>query len=135
MTESEAQNSHLYDIALSFAGEDRDYVEQVARGLKYRGIRVFYDTYEEATLWGKNLYDHLSDVYRNQAIFTVVFISKEYGAKLWTNHERKSAQARAFSENREYVLPARFDDTEVPGILPTVAYIDLRKKARPNSVI
>ncbi|MCI0387573.1 MAG: hypothetical protein MOB07_02215, partial [Acidobacteria bacterium] len=45
--------------------------------------------------------------------------------KLWTNHERESAQARAFSEKEEYILPARFDDTQIPGILPTVGYINL----------
>jgi hypothetical protein len=38
----------------------------------------------------------------------------------------KSAQARAFQENREYLLPARFDDTEIPGLLPQIAYVDLQ---------
>ena len=28
-------------------------------------------------------------------------------------------------EKREYILPARFDDTQIPGVLPTVGYIDL----------
>src|SRR5439155_24562734 len=32
---------------------------------------------------------------------------------------------RAFMEKREYILPARFDDTQIPGVLPTVGYIDL----------
>jgi len=56
-----------YDVALSFAGQDRRYVTQVAEQLKLRGIRVFYDEYEQADLWGKNLYDHLSKVYRQSA--------------------------------------------------------------------
>ncbi len=43
------------------------------------------------------------------------------------NHERKSAQARAFTENQEYILPAFFDEAiEVPGLLKTVGYISLR---------
>jgi hypothetical protein len=54
-----------------------------------------------------------------------MFLSKHYKEKLWTNHERESAQARAFTENREYVLPARFDNTQIPGMLPTTGYIDL----------
>jgi hypothetical protein len=29
-------------------------------------------------------------------------------------------------EHREYILPVRIDDTEVPGISETTAYIDLR---------
>ena len=34
----------------------------------------------------------------------------------------------ALNEQREYVLPARFDDTELPGLLPTVAFLDLRRE-------
>ncbi|MGA8307871.1 MAG: TIR domain-containing protein, partial [Candidatus Acidiferrales bacterium] len=114
-----------YEVALSFAGEDRSYVERTARALKRRGIRTFYDKYEVAALWGKDLYEHLDSIYRKRSKYTVMFISKHYATKLWTNHERKSAQARAFEESKEYILPARFDDTEVPGLLATVGYIDL----------
>jgi hypothetical protein len=115
-----------YDVCLSFAGEDRSYVEQVAASLKALGVAVFYDRYEQLDLWGKDLYVHLDEIYRQKARFCVVFVSKHYSSKLWTSHERKSAQARAFAENREYILPARFDDTEVPGILPTVGYVSLK---------
>jgi hypothetical protein len=115
-----------YDVALSFAGEDRAYVDKVAELLKMRGVKVFYDLYEQANLWGKDLYVHLQEIYGKRSRYTVVFISRHYAEKVWTNHERKSAQARAFQENREYILPARFDDAEVAGILPTLGYIDLR---------
>jgi hypothetical protein len=117
-----------YDVALSFAGENRDYVDQVATILREKDVRVFYDKFEEAKLWGKDLYEYLSEVYQKEARYTVIFISEHYAKKLWTSHERKSAQARAFKENCEYILPARFDDTEVPGLLPTIAYVSLREK-------
>ncbi|HEY6805450.1 MAG TPA: TIR domain-containing protein [Pyrinomonadaceae bacterium] len=124
-----AQQSQLaprydYDVTLSFAGEDRAYVEKIAAALYALGIRVFYDRYEQVDLWGKDLYTHLDDVYHKRAQFCIVFISRHYADKVWTNHERKSAQARAFKEKSEYILPVRFDDTEVPGILPTIGYID-----------
>lgn len=115
-----------YDIALSFAGEDRAYVEQVAAALIAQDVRVFYDAYEP-DLWGKNLYQHLSEIYRSRATYCVVFISRSYVERRWPRHELASAQARALEQNREYILPARFDDTEVPGILPTTGYIDLRR--------
>jgi hypothetical protein len=118
-----------FEIALSFAGEDRAYVEMVADQLRARGVSVFYDRYEETDLWGKDLYTHLVDVYMKQAQYTLMFISAHYLQKLWTNHERRAAQARAFEEAREYILPARFDDTEIPGILPTTGFIDLRRRA------
>lgn len=114
-----------FDVALSFAGEDRQYVDLVAHLLRARGVRVFYDLFEEADLWGKDLYTHLADTYQNRARFTVMFISSAYSQKLWTNHERRAAQARAFQEAQEYILPARFDDTDIPGVLPTTGYISL----------
>ncbi|NPU93781.1 MAG: TIR domain-containing protein [Gammaproteobacteria bacterium] len=117
-----------YDVCLSFAGEDRRFVNEVASLAKSAGIRVFYDLYEEADLWGKDLYEHLDEVYKNSAQYCVMFISSYYAKKLWTNHERKSAQERAFKENSDYILPARFDDTVVPGLRDTVGYIDLRGK-------
>lgn len=120
-------NSTLFDVALSFAGEDREYVEKVASILKGMGLRVFYDKYETVTFWGKDLYVHLREIYYKRAKYTVMFISKYYADKLWTNHERESAQARAFSEHQEYILPARFDETKIPGLLPTIGYVDLRE--------
>ena len=96
-----------YDIALSFAGEDRAYVEMVADQLRGRSVSVFYDRYNEADLWGKDLYTHLVDVYRKRAKFTLMFISKHYREKLWSNHERRAAQSRAFEDAIDYILPAR----------------------------
>lgn len=117
-----------YDVCLSFAGEDRQYVYDVAEALKKRGIRVFYDKYEEVALWGKDLYQHLGEIYRRRARYCVLFISAAYAKKLWTKHELRSAQSRAFAEHAEYILPARFDDTELPGVRPTIGYVDLRQR-------
>jgi hypothetical protein len=114
---------HEYQVALSFAGEDRAYVSQVANRLREMRLRLFYDDYENVDLWGKDLYVHLDEVYRKRARYCVVFLSKHYSRKLWTNHERESAQARAFEEHSEYILPVRLDDTEVPGIRPTTGYL------------
>lgn len=116
-------SSFKYDVALSFAGEERDYVQKVANSLKNR-IKFFYDQFEDVDLWGKDLFTHLDEVYKKDARYCVMFISKNYAKKLWTNHERQSAQERAFEENKEYILPVRFDDTEIPGIRSTVGYID-----------
>jgi hypothetical protein len=118
-----------YDVALSFAGEDRDYVEQVAALLQASGIKVFYDKFETVQLWGKNLADHLGEIYGKRSRFVVMFVSKYYPHKGWPTHERQSAQARAIRENKIVLLPARFDNTEIPGLPATTGYIDLRQTA------
>lgn len=113
-----------YDVAISFAGEDRPYAKTMAEELKRRHVNVFYDEDEKAQLWGKNLYTHLIDVYQHKARYCIMFLSQHYARKLWTNHERQAAQARAFNESQEYILPIRLDDTDIPGILPTTGYLN-----------
>ena len=61
--------------------------------------------------------------------YCIVFASAEYAAKMWPNLERRSAQARDIAGAGGYILPVRFDDTEIPGLLPTVYYQDARKKS------
>jgi hypothetical protein len=120
---------YKFDVALSFAGEQRTDVERVASCLKAAGLKVFYDIDEKADLWGKDIYIHLSEVYQNQAQYCIIFASKEYAQKNWTSHERQNAQARALREKgNEYILPVRFDDTNIPGIPTTIGYLDFRRE-------
>ena len=60
---SPEENSDIkfeYDVVLSFAGEDREYVDFIANELKAKGVRVFYDKFETVKLWGKDLYQYLA---------------------------------------------------------------------------
>ncbi len=120
----------LFDVCLSFAGEQRDYVERIAAELKAAGLRIFYDHDKDiaTSLWGRDLTELLDYVYREGSRFCLMFISTDYAKKAWTRHERRSALARAVQEE-DYVLPARFDDTDLPGFRPTVGYVDLREIA------
>jgi hypothetical protein len=116
-----------YDIAISFAGEDRPVAEKLASFLVTKGLNVFYDEYEQANLWGKDLYVHLSKIYKDESKYCLMLVSEHYAKKQWTNHERRAAQARAFVENSEYILPLRLDDAQVDGILDTVGFLDYRR--------
>jgi hypothetical protein len=115
-----------YDVALSFAGEDRAYVEQVAEQLRQLGVNVFYDRFEEVGLWGTDLTEHLGRIYGSAARFVVLFLSQAYAAKAWPRHEKQFALGREMSTGAGRILPVRFDDTEIPGVPPTLGYLDLR---------
>jgi hypothetical protein len=73
-----------YDVCLSFAGENRGVVHSVAKRLATEGIRVFYDEYEKANLWGKDLYAHLDEVYSSAARYC--------GLKNWAFRQRSYYQ-------------------------------------------
>ena len=117
-----------YDVAVSFAGEDRPLVEEFVNILALHHVSVFYDSWEQASLWGKDLYQYLDLIYRQAAQYCIIFVSKHYVAKAWTKHELRSAQARAFQQNSEYILPIKLDETELPGTPGTIAYIDVRHR-------
>lgn len=112
-----------YEVALSFAGEQRKYVEEVARALHSRGIAVFYDEFEKVALWGKQLHEELQSVYELRSAMAVVFVSKEWVEKAWPRHERRAILSRAIQQRDEYVLPVRFDDTPVPSLSDSVSYL------------
>lgn len=126
---------YKYDIVLSFAGEDRKYVEKVALFLKFLNVRVFYDNWERHRLIGENLYEYLADLYQNKAKFCAMFISKNYVKKAWPKHERTFAQARALFQKGSYILPIRLDESPCPGISPTIGYIDGRELNPSNIAI
>lgn len=117
----------VYDVALSFAGEDRGHALALASRLQLAGYRVFFDRFEE--LWGQDLSVKLHEVYARQSRFCVVFVSEHYLRKPWTNHERQIVMARAMQQAAPYLLPLRLDDAELPGLPDIVAYKDLREES------
>lgn len=119
---------YKYDVAISFAGENRNIARELAKKLEEHDIKVFFDEFEESDLWGKDLYEYLSKVYSEDARFCLMIISEHYAKKAWTNLERRNAQERAFKENEEYILPIRLDGTKIPGVRDTIGYLDLRHK-------
>ena len=126
-TSPDARPGRQWDVALSFAGAQRPYVEQVASALKARGMRCFYDADEQVRLWGTHLAEELPQIYARESAAVVVFISADYARRDWTRLERRAAFSRAVLEAGVYVLPARFDDSELPGLLPDVVDVDLRR--------
>jgi len=112
-----------FDVCLSFAGSEREYVREVDRALQERGLQCFFDERNQAGLWGQDLAEKFDEIFREKAAYCVAFISKEWVERTWPTHERRSALARALVDSG-YFLPVRFDDTPVPGLRPTVGYIE-----------
>ena len=113
----------MYEVALSFASEQREYAEGVATALQSRGISVFYDDFEKIELWGKDLTEEFQAIFERGSDAVVFFVSKAWVEKPWPRIERRFALSRAVGEPEFDVLPVRFDDTPVPGLAESVAYI------------
>jgi hypothetical protein len=119
--------SKLFDVALSFSGKQREYVKECFDELLRLNIKAFYDDHEKTSIWGKDLYQHLDNIYRHYAEYCVVFISKSYIERTLPLHELKSTQNAELFNKHEYLLPVRFDDSELPGLRDTIAYINAER--------
>ena len=74
-----------FRIALSFPGEHRPFVEQVADHLAAAvgRERVLYDKYHEAEFARIDLDVYLPRLYREQSELIVLFLCSEYATKRW----------------------------------------------------
>lgn len=125
----EKENSvYKYDVALSFAGEDRKVVEEIATELKKNDISVFYDNFQKADLWGKKLSQYFKETYGENTRFVIVFISEHYSLKDWTDFELTIAREEAKNRKSEFILPIRIDNTNIVGLHNDVGHLDLNKE-------
>lgn len=119
-------DNFVYDIALSFAGADREPARTIAAIARANGLRVFLDEHYYAESWGRNLNEYLADVYSRSSRYCVVLISQEYCKAAYTNLERRHALDRALTSKQQYILPVRLDDSWLEGLPTSTAYLDLR---------
>jgi len=114
-----------FDIAISFAGEDRTIARDMAEKLKSKGIKVFYDEFYKVALWGKKLTKYFQKTYGPKARFVLVLISEHYPVKDWTDFESSIIRGEAEKRQTEFILPVRLDSTKIFGIHEDIAYLDL----------
>lgn len=122
-----------YDVAFSFAPEDREIAEQLASLLAAKQMTVFFDELGSAEAAVGDVVLHLAEVFRTRAYYCVLFLSRSYPLERWTEAERADAQEHALRDADEYFLLLRLDNTAVPGIEEAAGYRDLRQHS-PESI-
>ncbi len=118
-----------FKVALSFPGEHRPYVAEVAEKLRNSlGLdAVFYDHDYQSQLARPNLDLLLADIYAKRAQLLVVFLSAEYPDKRWCGLEWRSIRSLISERADSAIMYIRFDDNEVGGVLPIDGYLDARR--------
>lgn len=97
----------VWDFALSFAGEQRGIAKKLSDLISEREVSVFYDYNDQHLILAENLEDYLAPIYRSEASYVIVLLSKEYPRKIWTKFESDNFKTR-FGENA--VIPITFSD-------------------------
>jgi hypothetical protein len=118
--------TQIFDVALSFPGEIRPYVESVAKELvSLLGFgRVFYDNFFKSQLAQPNLDILLQDIYRNRSKLIVAFLCKSYSEKEWCGLELRAVRDLIKAKKDKMVMYIRTDQGEVPGVFSTDGFID-----------
>lgn len=125
---SEMQKSFEYDITISYASENRKIAEELAEKLQNKGVRVFYDKFRKAELWGKKLMTYFQDAYGPKTKYVVPLISRHYPIKDWTDFEFSIMRTEAKKRQNEFILPVKLDDTEILGIRRDIGYLDYKEE-------
>ena len=114
---------YKYDLAISFAGEQRPLADVFARRLDASGYSIFYDEFQQAELWGRDLSIALGEVYSREARYCLIILSADYVTKPWTNHERQGAISQFIQHRTDYILCLKVDDVELPGFPSIIGYV------------
>ena len=122
--------NYNYDVALSFAEEDKDIAEQIAASCKTLGLKPYFYEYENAENWGENLFNVIVNRYRDTAKFALILISKHYVNKKWTDIERQIIQSVNQQSSSAYLLPLRLDDTVLEGLTDNTLYIEWKENPK-----
>jgi len=119
---------HQFDVALSFPGEARGYVEQVAEHLEQLlgPDRYFYDRNYTAQLARPSLDTFLQAIYRNRSLMVVVFAGGDYQLKDWCGIEFRAVREIINAREHDRIMFVRMDDGEVEGIFRHDGYVDAR---------
>ncbi len=131
-----------YDVALSYAGQERWIAYGLAQHLRPH-YRVFLDI-ETTRLWGESLIDALPDIYlRSRAC--VLLVSHAYIRKMWPTLERRVIVKKVSDANSQaLMLPVRVggfggtvdeigDDQWIPFEDENIAYLAARIHERLQS--
>jgi len=129
-------STYQFKVALSFPGEARDKVEEIAKGLARRvgKDRIFYDKFYEAKLARPNLDVYLQSIYHEKSKLVVLFLCEDYEKKEWCGLEWRAIRDLIKKRKDESIMPLRLDDADVSGLFSIDGYIDIRDRSTKEIV-
>ncbi|MGI0486048.1 SUMF1/EgtB/PvdO family nonheme iron enzyme [Pantanalinema rosaneae CENA516] len=124
-----------FDVALSFPGEYRGFIQVVAETLiqHLHQQQVFYDKWYEPELARPNLDTYLQAIYHDDAELIVVFLCAAYEQKEWCGLEWRAIRNLIKQKQDEAIMLIRFDQTVIPGLFSIDGYIDATNR-KPEEI-
>ncbi|OYU18505.1 MAG: hypothetical protein CFE34_10265 [Rhodobacteraceae bacterium PARR1] len=102
-----------WDIAVSFAGENRALAGFIEQQLRELDISVFYDRNYEDNYLGGLWSQQFLDIFAHKSRLVVAILDRHHKEKVWPTFERDCFAARV---QQGEVIPIILDDTVFPGV-------------------
>ncbi len=122
--------SKRFRVAFSFAGEKREFVEQVAGilALSFGEAAILYDKYHEAEFARYDLGIYLPKLYGEQSELLVPVLCPNYDQKRWTGWEWLHIYGLLTKAEGGRVMPCRFEYANADGLSPAAGFIEFDQK-------
>jgi|ERR1035437_1888274 hypothetical protein len=116
-----------YEVAISFAGENRELARFIAESLTALDVSNFFDEMFEANFLGKAWAEQFKDIFSKKSKYVLVLLDEHHAKKIWPTFEREHFTPRIADES---VIPIFLDDTKFVGIPSDI--IGIHFKFDPN---
>jgi hypothetical protein len=109
-----ARSGRTYDIAVSFATSETEYVRSVVDEARALGLAVFHEPDITHEWWGRNFLVEGRRIYGQLTLRFVPFLSSAYFTDPRTRDAFTTAMITATTRGDEYILPVLVGDVPVP---------------------
>lgn len=116
---------YKYDIGISYATEQIEYVKKIECQLNEQGITCFIDYKEPERLWGEYIPEELRKIYVEECKIILVILSEEYTRKAYTKFESRIACERELSGDSFLII--KMGDFILPWLNKTYGFLDASK--------
>lgn len=114
---SENNSQDIYDVAISFLGQDEEIAKQLYESLEQR-LDVFYYAERQPELVGTDGEESFSRVFRDNSNVVVVLYRDGWGETMMTRAERSGIKQRASNEGYSFSIWVPLDEEKsVPAFL------------------
>jgi tetratricopeptide (TPR) repeat protein len=122
------QGKRRFRVALSFPGEHRARVENIANALAARLSRekVLYDKWYAAEFARPNLDTYLSNLYHDESDLIAIFLCQAFNEKEWCGLEWRACRDLLKRKQDARLMFFRLDDADIPGLYSIDGYQDIR---------
>ena len=119
----EVQVSREWDVAISFAGENRDLARHIAHELEFLDVSVFFDELYEDNYLGRAWGPEFRRIFAEDSTLVVCLLDDNHQKKIWPTFERDCFSPRVQAGE---VIPIVLDESVFPGIPKDIVSIHYR---------